>query len=234
MSTPHVLIVEDDEDIVQLVSFNLLKAGYNVSSASSVEDGWAKVKAGRIDAVLLDLMLPGQSGMDLCERIRRDDESAHIPILMMTARRQEEEIVAGLEAGADDYITKPFSPKVLLARLQAVLRRTAPVEEGKTAEECLEAGPVRINLNRHLVQIGEREVRLTATEFALLVLLARRPGWVFSRRQIIDAVRGDGYLVTSRMIDVQVFSLRKKMGAAGSCIETVRGVGYRFGEGRAT
>ena len=168
--------------------------------------------------------------MEFCARIRRNPEYARIPILMMTARRQEEEIVAGLEAGADDYITKPFSPKVLLARLQAVLRRSQRQEEATDDEECINAGPIRINLQRHSVHAGDRAVQLTATEFALLAILARRPGWVFSRRQLIDAVRGDGYLVTSRMIDVQIFSLRKKLGEAGRCIETVRGIGYRFGE----
>ena len=230
---PHILIIEDDEDIIQLVSFNLLKAGYHVSTASSAEDGLAQLAQGRIDAILLDLMLPGESGLELCSRLRREPEHASVPILMMTARRQEEEIVAGLEAGADDYITKPFSPKVLLARLQAVLRRSRRQNESPGAEECITAGPVHINLQRHSVQVGEKSVQLTATEFALLVLLARRPGWVFTRRQPIDAVRGDGYLVTSRMVDVQIFSLRKKLGDSGRCIETVRGIGYRFGENLA-
>jgi len=229
MSKPHILIVEDDEDIQQLVSFNLIKAGFHVSCVSNGEDGLRLLETEKIDCVLLDIMLPGQNGMEICRQVREIKEFSSLPIIMMTAKREEDEIIAGLELGADDYITKPFSPKVLIARVKATLRRTRENTTSiQDAEETLIVKELKIFPGRHEVFVHDQEIKLTVTEFLILAMLARRPGWTFSRQQIIDAVRGHDYMVTSRVIDVQVFNLRKKMGAAGENIETVRGIGYRL------
>jgi two-component system phosphate regulon response regulator PhoB len=225
----HLLIIEDDEDIQQLVSYNLLKSGFHVSCAGNGEDGLRLLKREKIDCVLLDIMLPGQNGIEICRQIRALAEFSTLPIIMMTAKREEDEIIAGLEHGADDYITKPFSPKVLIARVNAALRRaTESTKTSRETEETITAGELKIYPGRHEVIGQDGKIALTATEFAIIVLLARRPGWAFSRQQIIDAVRGYDYTVTPRMIDVQVFNLRKKLGELGKNLETVRGIGYRF------
>lgn len=230
MSKHHILIVEDDEDIQQLVSFNLIKAGFHVSCVNNGEEGLRLLETEEIDCVLLDIMLPGRDGLEICRQIRGVEEFSSLPVIMMTAKREENEVIAGLERGADDYITKPFSPKVLIARVKAVLRRRGNESSSaaRDAEESLFIKDLEIFPNRHEVYAHGQKIKLTITEFAILAMLARRPGWAFSRQQIIDAVRGHDYMVTSRMIDVQVFSLRKKLGVAGGNIETVRGIGYRF------
>ena len=186
------------------------------------------------DLVLLDLMLPGINGIEICKVLRSDNKTAEIPIIMLTAKGEETDIISGLEVGADDYITKPFSPRILLSRIRAVLRRkvkdatqTAP-ERG----EVIKTDNIVINPGRYEVTVEDRQVNLTPTEFGILKLLAKRPGWVFSRQQIIDEVRGYDYMITPRAIDVQVFSLRRKMGEAGGKIETVRGIGYRFNDSK--
>jgi two-component system phosphate regulon response regulator PhoB len=222
----HILIIEDDEDIQQLVGFNLMKAGFHVSCAGNGEDGFRLLKKEKIDCVLLDIMLPGPNGIDICRRIRAAEEFSALPIIMLTAKREEDEIIAGLERGADDYITKPFSPKVLIARVKAALRRTG--ESAREGEETIATGALKILPGRHEFFVHDRKIELTATEFAIISLLAGRPGWAFSRQQIIDAVRGYDYTVTPRMIDVQVFNLRKKLGETGKNLETVRGIGYRL------
>jgi len=229
MSKKHILIIEDDEDIQQLVSFNLIKAGFNVSCANNGEDGLERLDEEIVDCILLDIMLPGLSGIEVCKKIRERHEQANLPIIMMSAKRQEEEIINGLENGADDYITKPFSPKVLVARLKSVLRRSNKNDSENTEQqdEIIVINDIKIIPGRHEVLVKGHEIKLTSTEFAILVLLSKRPGWVYSRQQIIDAIRGHDYLVTPRMIDVQVFSLRKKLQDAGENIETVRGIGYR-------
>ncbi len=229
MSKNHILIIEDDEDIQQLVSFNLIKAGFNVSCANNGEDGLERLEEEIVDCILLDIMLPGLSGIEVCKKIRERHEQASLPIIMMSAKRQEEEIINGLENGADDYITKPFSPKVLVARLKSVLRRSNKTDSENTdqQDEVIAINDIKIIPGRHEVLVKGHEIKLTSTEFAILVLLSKRPGWVYSRQQIIDAIRGHDYLVTPRMIDVQVFSLRKKLQNAGGNIETVRGIGYR-------
>lgn len=230
MSKQHILIVEDDEDIQQLVSFNLMKEGFHVSCVSNGEDGLRLLDSEKIDCVLLDIMLPGKDGIEICRQIRGSEAWSQLPIIMMTAKRAEEEIIAGLERGADDYITKPFSPKVLIARIKALLRRPGKedTETGQDGEETLTVRDLKIFLNRHEVFVCDQKIKLTITEFAILAMLAQRPGWAFSRQQIIDTVRGYDYMVTPRMIDVHVFSLRKKLGEAGESIETVRGIGYRL------
>jgi two-component system phosphate regulon response regulator PhoB len=227
-----VLVVEDDEDIQQLVGYNLIKAGFLVEYGDSGEQALEKIKTKIPDLILLDLMLPGLDGIELCRIIRGDGKLTEIPIIMLTAKGEEADIVHGLDIGADDYITKPFSPKVLVSRIKALLRRKAKdsAPESSDRGEVIEIEKIVINPGRHEVMIDNQPVTLTPTEFGILHLLAKRPGWVFTRQQIIDAVRGYDYLVTPRTIDVQMFSLRKKLGAEGMKIETVRGIGYRFND----
>ncbi len=226
MSATHVLVVEDDEDIQQLVEYNLLKEGYKVSVAESGEDGLRVARADHPDLLLLDLMLPGIDGLEVCRTLKRDPATARMPVIMLTAKGEEADIVAGLELGADDYVTKPFSPKVLSARIRAVLRRRGRPARDKNA--VITIHNLTIDPGRHEVRVDDDVVQLTYTEFRLLQLLANRPGWVFTRYQIVNAIRGENYVVTDRSVDVQVVGLRKKLGAAGKYIETVRGVGYRF------
>ncbi|HHB75070.1 MAG TPA: response regulator transcription factor [Desulfobulbus sp.] len=233
MGKASILVIEDDLDIQQLVSYNLIKAGFNVSCADSGEEGLQILRNESIDLLLLDLMLPGKDGMEICAMIRKKPDTANLPIIMMTAKSEEEDIVTGLTAGADDYVPKPFSPKILIARIQAVLRRKQEkkIAEQKPVDEKITYPSLVIHLGRHEVLIEGKQVHLTTTEFTILEQMASRPGWVFSRRQLIDAIRGYDYLITPRAIDVQIFGLRKKMGPLGSYIETVRGVGYRFKAG---
>ncbi|MBU4262647.1 MAG: response regulator transcription factor [Proteobacteria bacterium] len=231
MGKATILIVEDDEDIQQLVSYNLIKSGLHVTCADTGEEGLQKLQPGGIDCILLDLMLPGMSGLEVCRAIKKNESCEGIPILILTAKGEEDDVVTGLECGADDYVTKPFSPKVLIARVKALLRRRAEqLVESAPAEkvEKIIISGLEIHPGRHEVKLNGAPLQLTMTEYGVLLLLASKPGWVYTRQQIIDAVRGYDFLVTPRAIDVQVFGLRKKMGEAGSSIETVRGVGYRF------
>jgi two-component system phosphate regulon response regulator PhoB len=228
MSKEHILFVEDEDDIQELVRYNLAKEGYRVTLARTGEDGFKQARSALPDLVLLDLMLPGMDGLEVCRLLKADPKTAHVPIIMVTAKGEESDVVAGLELGADDYVTKPFSPRVLTARVRSSLRKKArPVADA--------AAPVKIR--DLLIHPGRREVlvkgkaaKLTFTEFQVLHCLARRPGWVFTRDQIVDEVRGPDYPVTDRAVDVQIVGLRRKLGAAGDYIETVRGVGYRFKE----
>jgi two-component system phosphate regulon response regulator PhoB len=228
MSGQHILVVDDEEDIIELVSYNLVKAGYRVTSVGSGEDAIKAARSKAPDLVLLDLMLPGVDGLEVCNTLKRDPRTANIPVIMLTARGEETEVVTGLELGADDYITKPFSPRVLLARIKAVLRRNtkAPAEE----QAVIKLKDLVIHPGRHEVTARGKRADLTSTEFRILHLLARRPGWVFTRQQIIDAARGEDYAVTDRSVDVHISGLRKKLGPLGEHVETVHGVGYRFKE----
>ena len=232
MKKQHILIVEDDADIQQLVSYNLIRSGFNVTCADSGEDAMELLHNDRFDCVLLDLMLPGLSGLDVCRQIRKEqgEGDGQPPILMLTAKGEEEDIVAGLESGADDYITKPFSPKVLIARIKAVLRRAEDSKNNgeDSGQETIAIHNLTIDMGRHEVRLGEELLQLTMTEFGILTFLAKKPGWVFTRQQIIDSVRGYDFLITPRAVDVQIFGLRKKMKEAGNMIETVRGIGYRL------
>jgi two-component system phosphate regulon response regulator PhoB len=226
MAKEHVLAVEDEEDIQELITYNLQKEGYMVTSALSGEDALKKARAKLPELVLLDLMLPGMDGLEVCKILRNDPKTAHIPIIMLTAKGEEADIVTGLEIGADDYIVKPFSPRVLLARMKAVLRRN---ELKKNDEQrTIRIRELMINPSRREVLVKNNPVDLTYTEFQMLHFLASRPGRVYTRYQIIDAVRGTEYAVTDRSVDVQITGLRRKLGACGKYIETVRGVGYRF------
>ncbi len=228
MSNEHILSVEDEEDIQELVQYNLSKEGYRVTLAASGEEALKAVNRQKPDLILLDLMLPGLDGLDVCRTLKMDAAMRSVPIIMLTAKSEEADIVTGLELGADDYVTKPFSPRVLIARIRAVLRRRN--EGPKGDDEPLTIHDISIHPGRHEVRVADRSVNLTTTEFRILHFLARQPGWVFTRDRIIEAVHGDAYPVTDRSIDVQIVGLRKKLGDAGELIETVRGVGYRFKE----
>ncbi|MGD2126307.1 MAG: response regulator [Desulfobacteraceae bacterium] len=223
-----VLVVDDEEDILELLRFNLSKEGYQVACAASGEEALKSIRSDFPDLILLDLMLPGIDGLEVARRLKNDPDTKSIPIVMLTAKGEEADVVAGLELGADDYITKPFSRKILVARLRAVLRRG----EGGEPEEksILTIHDLVIHPGRHEVRIKGKPVQLTFTEFGILHFLARKAGWVFTRSQIVDAVRGDEYFVTDRSVDVQIVGLRRKLGNAGKYIETVRGIGYRFKE----
>ena len=230
MSRQSVLVVEDEEDIMEVIRFNLEKEGYEVHQALSGEKALQVIENNLPSLVLLDLMLPGINGLDLCRIFKQNDRTKAIPVIMLTAKSEDADIVAGLEMGAEDYITKPFSPRVLLARVRTVLRRR---ETGvKDDSSMIQVEGMQIHPGRHEVTMGENVVDLTPSEFRILHYLARRPGWVYSRDQIIDAIRGHGYVVTDRAIDVQVVGLRKKLGDYGKFIETVRGIGYRFRDRR--
>ena len=227
-----VLIIEDEKPILRGLKDNLTEEGFDVVGESTGKNGLTAAFREDIDLVLLDLMLPGMSGYDVCRTIRENEKYNKLPIIMLTAKGEEDDIVTGLESGGDDYITKPFSPKVLVARIKSVLRRgikeTDDSEKKNSEEETVCFDDLCIDKGRHEVRLGETKIELTLTEFGVLSLLTGRPGWVFSRQKIIDAVRGYDYSVTPRAIDVQVFGLRKKLGDAGTRIETVRGIGYRF------
>jgi two-component system phosphate regulon response regulator PhoB len=229
MGNEKILVVDDEEDILELVRHNLSKEGYDITCAQSGEKALEKATLKPFDMIILDLMLPGLDGLEVAKRLKAVAQTRHIPIIMLTAKGEEADVVAGLELGADDYITKPFSPRVLLARIKAVLRRG--IEPSKdAADEVLRIHELEIHLGRREVKAGGQVIDLTFTEFQVLFYLSKRPGWVLTRSQIVDAVRGNDYPVTDRSVDVQIVGLRKKLGPYGKYIETVRGVGYRFKE----
>jgi len=228
MVKKHIFIVEDEQDIAELLSYHLTREGYDVSTAGRGDQALVDIPRKKPSLVLLDLMLPGVGGLEICRLLKAKPETATIPVIMVTARGEESDVVIGLEMGADDYIVKPFSMKVVLARVHAVLRRRE--KRPVAADEVLKVLDITINPGRHEVLCGKTAVELTASEFRLLHFLARRPGWVFTREQIVDGVKGEDYAVTDRAVDVQVVSLRRKLGKRGDYIETVRGVGYRFKE----
>ncbi len=228
MPNQKILVVDDEEDILELVKYNLTKEGFLVTCAANGEQALTHAAELFPDLIILDLMLPGIDGLDVCRRLKQNEKTKKTPIIMVTAKGEDADVVAGLELGADDYVIKPFSPRVLLARIKAALRRTGVEESSDQAS--IHRGEITINPSRHEVLVRGEPMELTATEFRILHFLAKRPGWVFTREQIINAVRGHDYPVTERSVDVQVVGLRKKLGEAGNCIETVRGVGYRFRE----
>jgi len=228
MAKEKILVIDDEEDILELVGFNLSREGFRVISASTGEKALDLVKSQIPDLIVLDLMLPGIDGMEFARRLKAVNDFKRIPIVMLTAKGEEADIVTGLELGADDYVTKPFSPRVLVARIRAVLRRRA--KDYDSDETVIRIHDMVIHTGRHEVTVNQMPIQLTYTEFGILDFLVRRPGWVFTRSQIVDAVRGEDYYVTDRSVDVQIVGLRKKLGPAGKYIETVRGIGYRFKE----
>ncbi len=227
MNKEKILIIEDEEAIQELIRYNLERDGYTkIRSCESGELGLRAVREFTPDLILLDLMLPGIDGLTVCRRLKADPVTASIPIIMLTARGEESDIVVGLEMGADDYLPKPFSPKVLVARIHAVLRRRQSVAEAD--EGTLRRGGLYMNRGTREARLGDMLLSLTYSEFEILYLLARRPGWVYTRNQIVNEVKGEDYPVTERAVDVQMVNLRRKLGDYGDAIETVRGVGYRF------
>jgi two-component system phosphate regulon response regulator PhoB len=228
MAKVRILVVEDEDDLRELLRFHLAKEGYHPQCVASGEDAVKVARAQAPDLVLLDLMLPAMDGLQVCKLLKGDPRTQHAPVIMLTAKGEEADIVTGLEVGADDYITKPFSPKVVIARIRNVLRRHS--KDADADEAPIKIRDLVIHPGRHEVTIKGKPVDLTFTEFKILQFLASRPGWVFSRAQIVDAVRGEDYAVTDRAVDVQIVGLRRKLGPAGKHIETVRGVGYRFSD----
>jgi two-component system, OmpR family, alkaline phosphatase synthesis response regulator PhoP len=231
MASEHILVVEDDVNILELIRYNLIQKGYKVTDVSTGENALMAVGADKPDLILLDLMLPGIDGIKICELLKKDENARNIPVIIITAKGEEEDIVKGLESGADDYMTKPFSIDILLARIRAVLRRTKKSKPGKISVSTpIKIHDLYIDPARHKITIKDIPVDLTLTEYKILSFLAQHPGWVFTRYQIVEASRGEGYVVTERSVDVLIFGLRKKLGEYEYYIETVRGIGYRFKE----
>ena len=229
MTTGHILVVEDDEAIQELIAYNLTKERFRVTRVVTGEDALRKLRTETFNLVMLDLMLPGIDGLEVCRSIRRNPATESLPVMMVTAKGEESDIVSGLELGADDYIVKPFSPKVLVARVKALLRRKKKTTTAPSGQP-VEIHGISIHPGRHEVTVNGRVLDLTNMEFRVLQFLAERPGWVFTRYQIVEAVRGENYPVTDRSVDVLIVGLRKKLGKAGDAIETVRGVGDRCRE----
>lgn len=226
MAKKHIFVVEDEEDILDLIRHHLMKEGYTVSTATDGMEAVNSILRKSPDLILLDLMLPGRDGLEVCQLLKRNPKVADIPILMVTAKDEESDVVAGLELGADDYIVKPFRMKELIARVRAALRRyKGPPPD---MESTVRVRDIEINPGRHEVIVGGEPVKMTVSELRILHLLAGRPGWVMTREQIVDAVKGEDYAVTDRSVDFQIVGIRRKLGERADYIETVRGVGYRF------
>jgi two-component system alkaline phosphatase synthesis response regulator PhoP len=226
MGQSHILVVDDEPDLLELVHYTLTRAGYQVCCVKSGEEALTQVETRPPDLIVLDLMLPVMDGLEICQRLKHTSQTAAIPIVMLTARSAEADVVTGLELGADDYLTKPFSPRVLSARVKAVLRRQQVADEREA--EIVMRGDLVIHSGHHEVRVQNQPIPLTPTEFRILRLIAQRPGWVFSRYQIVDGARGDDAGVTERSVDVHIAALRRKLGVHADIIETVRGVGYRL------
>jgi len=226
MSKRKILIIEDDRDIVEMLEYNLKEEGYETVSALNGEQGVELAGKERPDLIILDIMLPIMDGFEVCRTLKNDDRLAHIPIIILSAKSQETDKVVGLELGADDYVTKPFSPRELIARMRAILRRGRE----EHINNRIQRGQISIDRTRHKVTVGGKEISLTLTEFKLLEFMARRPGAVFSRARILDAVAGDDAIVCDRTVDAHIKSLRQKLDSAKDYIETIRGAGYRFKE----
>jgi two-component system phosphate regulon response regulator PhoB len=230
MTKPRILIVEDERSLTDVLSYNLKREGFEPVIAHDGQEGLRKAQTILPDVVLLDIMLPVMNGLEVCRELRAGERTRNLPILMLTAKAEEMDQVIGFSLGADDYVTKPFSVKVLLQRIRAVMRRR---EDSSEASDTVEHAGVRIDRVRHQAFVDSKELQLTPTEFRLLECLLRQPGRAFGRSQLMDAAIGEGAIVLERTIDVHIKTLRKKLGRAGESIETVRGVGYRFHEGPA-
>lgn len=229
MTKETILIVDDEEDIIELIKYHLKTEGYSILTAEAGEQAIKIAKQSRPDLIVLDLMLPGMDGLEVTRYLRSNEETRDLPIVMLTAKGEESDIITGLELGANDYISKPFSPKVLTARIRAILRRRRKESES-LSERIRQEGDLMIDRTRHIVTLEGNALDLTLSEFELLSFLADKKGWVFTRGQIVDAIRGENYAVTERSIDVVIVGLRKKLKHYAEVIETVRGVGYRFKE----
>ena len=227
MKRETILVIEDEPDILEVIEYNLAREGYKVKTARDGDDGLKRARRDSPDLVLLDVMLPGVDGIEVCKQLKRDPITRAIPVMMVTAKGEESDVVLGLGVGADDYITKPFSPRQLVARVQAVLRR-GPLKEESGQGERVVRGPIVIDLARHEATIDGKSEVLTPTELRLLHFLASHPGRVFDRAHLLSRVIGEDAIVTDRNIDVHIRSIRLKLGRHRELVETVRGVGYRF------
>ena len=222
-----ILVIDDEPDICQLIEYNLVREGFRVILAENGEIALKYAEEHSPDVIVLDLMLPGLDGLEVCKILKSDPKTSDILILMLTAKSEETDIIVGLELGADDYMTKPFSPKILTARVRALLRRKTSAIEEKSGR-LLQFGELTIDSDFRTIIVSGEPVAMTATEFDIVYYLAKKPGWVFSRMQIVDDIKGDDYPVTDRSVDFHIAAIRKKLGANRKLIETVRGVGYRF------
>jgi len=227
MAKACVLVIDDEKDLLELVRYNLTKEGYDVIAAQKGEAGLEIAFQHKPDLILLDVMMPGMDGLEVCRRLRGDERTGRIPLIMLTARGAESDRVVGLELGADDYVTKPFSPRELIARVRAVMRRVHAAAEPR---EVRRHGDLVLDSGRHEVTYRGKPIPLTATEFRILEYLLSRPGRVLSRSDILESALGDDVAVTDRTVDVHVTAIRRKLGRAGELLETVRGFGYRFRE----
>jgi two-component system phosphate regulon response regulator PhoB/two-component system alkaline phosphatase synthesis response regulator PhoP len=225
--TRTVAVVDDEPDIVELVSLHLKKSSFNVKCFSNGSKFLAYIKSSQPDLVILDLMLPDADGLEICRYMRKTDRLSSIPLIMLTAKTEESDKVCGLELGADDYITKPFSPRELIARVKALLRRATEVADQSSR---LESGDIVLDLQKHSVTVKGQSIELTSTEFRILHLLMSRKGWVFARGTILDHLWSDEKIVVDRTVDVHIRHLREKLGVSGNAIKNVRGVGYKLEE----
>jgi DNA-binding response OmpR family regulator len=229
VAKPKVLVIEDEPDILEVIQYNLEREGLKVIACRNGEQGLSRIRTDDPDLVILDLMLPGMDGVEVCRQVKADPVTRAIPLIMVTAKGEESDIVLGLGLGADDYLAKPFSPRELVARVKVVLRR-GPLREPGALGERVVRGALSIDLGRHEARIDEQLLSLTPTEMRLLHFLASHPGRVFPRAHLLSRVIGEDAMVTDRNIDVHVRALRQKLGPHADCLETVRGVGYRFAE----
>ena len=225
MSKGMVLVIDDEEDLIELVRYNLVKEGFEVTSARDGESGLSLAAQKKPDVIVIDLMLPGIDGLEVCRSLRSESQTSQVPIIMLTAKSSESDRIVGLELGADDYVTKPLSPRELTARVKALLRRTAGFHQPPA---IMRRGDLFIDLNSHEVNCRGRAIELTATEYRLLQFLASNPGRVYSRNSIIDGALGMDVTVLDRTVDVHIMALRRKLGKCSARIETIRGFGYRF------
>ena len=232
MSKPLIVVVEDETDIQDIITYNLKREGYEVLTASRGDQGLSLIQAKNPDLVILDIMLPGIDGLTICQQLRAAAKTKALPIIILSAKEEESDVVIGLGLGADDYMPKPFSPRELLARVNALLRRaTAQESQGQEqGQDQIRHGDLIIDIDRHQASLQGVALKLTATEFKLLMVLASHPGRAFSREQLLNRVVGDAVVVVDRNIDVHIRSVRKKLGVQTGLIETVRGVGYRFAD----
>jgi two-component system phosphate regulon response regulator PhoB len=229
LSAERILIIEDDPGIQEMLKFAFAREGWQLIMVSTGEEGLKILKSKEADCIILDIMLPGMDGLKTLKKIRENKNFQTLPVILCTARGEESDIIAGLELGADDYVVKPYSPRVLAARIRAGLRRKEALSQSETVQKkFFQHGKISLDIDRHMVFLEEKPLELFPTEFAILVQFISNPDIVFSRQRLITAIRGNDYPVTDRSIDVQIMGLRKKLGDSGDMIETIRGIGYRF------
>jgi len=224
---PHILLVEDEFDIAELIEHHLEKSGYSSKIFTNGNELFNYLNSQSADLIILDLMLPDMDGLEICKQLRTQDHTKHLPVIMLTAKSQEIDKVLGLELGADDYMTKPFSPRELTARIKAVLRRSQTAPEESTSRIIL-GNILKIDLDKYDVYVKDEKLKLTPTEFKILSILAQKPGWVYSREKLLDMLWGNDKIVTDRTIDVHIKNLRDKLGIAGNFVKNIKSVGYKI------